>query len=407
MNTAKPAIYVLIAWIVTFFFTCAVQGAMSGTFSGSMGITGEWWVDGTTLHAEGEFTSDFNGDQIDFDLGSGGGAGGPQATGPGQVKTFHLTRSIGSATEGTGRLRIFSTSGGTVTTYVRATVTWEWTAGPDTDCKASVNITNPYGVPTWFRVQHSIDGELGRALLQPGQSWVQEWEVTCGGTFVLSYQPTGELELDGVWLYPDEEEPTPDEEAWEDGEPVNVGPPEEPAPQTPPPPTPEEANLPVKGKSPAEAWQPKPDPVDDTDLLDRPTYREGVDKVVKAVRDNTTAVTRKIDDLKDALTDDLGEIDEGAPEIPDVSLVMPTNNEAHLFPTAPPDFFEGTLGKQKSFGHTSSAITVNGFTFPGTTFTVNLEDYDTPIQWFRALCSVALWILFWFALTKITINMSK
>lgn len=182
------------------------------------------------------------------------------------------------------------------------------------DCKASVNITNPYGVPTWFRVQHSIDGELGRVLLQPGQAWVQEWEVTCGGNFVLAYQPQGNQELDGVWFYPEDEEAEPDEEAWEDGEPVEDGDPEEPAPETPPPPSPAQANLPQKSNSPTEAWQPAPDPVDTDDLLDRKTFREGVDKLVKAVRD-AAAVGQEISDKLGDPSDGAGEGPEAIPTL--------------------------------------------------------------------------------------------
>jgi len=279
----------------------------------------------------------------------------------------------------------------------------------ETDCKASVNITNPYGVPTWFKVNHSIDGELGRVLLQPGQVWAQEWEVSCGGEFYLAYQPAGEKQ-DDVWYVPENPEdpgdPSEEPEDWQNGTPVPDAPPEEPTPETPPPPSPQEADLPAKGKAPTEAWQPTPEPTEETDLLDRPTYRQGVDKIVKAVRDNTEAMKEKADELQDLLKQDLGDMDEDPPEV-DATLSMPHNNDNHLFPASPPTFFEGTAGIQKTITFTSPAITALGRTFPSKTLVVDLEEHDTTITYFRAFLSLILWVIYWAAITRITVNMSK
>lgn len=141
-----------------FFLLCAIAHAQtSGTFSGGMGLSGTWEITGTNLRAIGQFTSDYNGDQVAFDLGMGGGVSGPQATGPGQVKNFDLTVSIGSDTLGEGRLRIFSTNNGTVATYVRASATWEWnTAPPQYEVKVQIPMNTEPTRAIYFAMQNGV-----------------------------------------------------------------------------------------------------------------------------------------------------------------------------------------------------------------------------------------------------------
>jgi len=167
-----------------------------------------------------------------------------------------------------------------------STLHFAWTIPlVETDCKAKVDIKNPYAVPTYFKVNHTIDGELGRVLLQPGQAWTQEWTVTCGGTFTLSYQMQGD-KGDDIWFVPDPSTPA-NESGWtgSGAPPTEDGDPAAPAPTVPPPPSPKEAGLPSAGSSPGVPWKPRDPsaPGDTSNLLDRDTYREGVNKIKDSI----------------------------------------------------------------------------------------------------------------------------
>lgn len=374
----------------------------TGTFSGSMGITGTWSVVGDTLTVNGQFTSDYNGDQISFGIkrldGGSSDVSGPQATGPSQVHTFALSRSTVGAETNTARLRIFSTNNGTVSTYVRALVEFEWSAA-STDCQASVNVTNPYGVPTWFRVVHSIDGELGRVLLQPGQNWTTSWEVTCGGNFVLAYQPTGE-ETDDVWFIPenpeDPGEPSEDPSDWSPtGPPTDDQPPESPAPKPPAPPPPSEAGVPApkKDKGWLPPWKAREDNEDLSNLLDRDTYREGVENIIGSLSDegpvtvvedeNPTPTDERVADAKETV------VSFGA------ALITLREEVTDSLPSV-----SGSVSTSSTLSATLPSITLLGMTWPAQTWSYDFSDHSGAIGALRSLLLGVLGITYYFAFVR-------
>ncbi len=173
--------------------------ADTGTFAGGQGTNGTWTTDGTDLTVEGSYTSDYNGDQIVFEVPSGvGQVAGPQASGPGQVKNFILSFGVTGAS-GTFGFAIYSTDGGSVPAYKRTNIAGlSWTFEAPT-FKVTISLSNSRDVAVTYKLMQGAN-EIGSVVLQPNTGLIQTF-TTSNADPVNVLEQIPNLQQDGpVWV---------------------------------------------------------------------------------------------------------------------------------------------------------------------------------------------------------------
>jgi len=274
-----------------------------------------------------------------------------------------------------------------------------FTAAAGTNCTFSVNITNSSGVAVWYRAVHSVDGVLGTSLLQPGETWTQEWEVTCDGTGQVQYQPAsgqGNNNSDGVWFVPDEDTPpNPDDnpadpDQWDPATeeiPVeNVTPPVEQVTQTTTNPLPPARNVPRSAP-----WVQRPPNAETTNenLLDRDTFREGITKLTDLLQEDKSTAEIPID------TEPIDEPDAEGNTEPKTAAeyYAATSNVVDLIGTLTVTT-TGSMTEITSISATIPQITVMGATWPEYVWNFNIASQAVAIGIMRNLLACAITILF-------------
>lgn len=155
------------------------------------------------------------------------------------------------------------------------------------------------------------------------------------------------------------------------------------------------------GGSGGDSTEPRPDvwnPPQDTaneEILDKRTYREGVDKTVtelQRMRSKENEVLEAV--LGEGLTVDM----DPAVELPTVTDVGAVDGESLLtaenMATSFSDFFTGSLPSSSSI---SCSIPWAG---ASRAFTIDLSHASTVVGWFRSLLSCIVHFLFWFLLIR-------
>lgn len=281
----------------------------------------------------------------------------------------------------------------------------QFQSSADTDCVVVFPATkNTTGYPIHYRIVHSIDGTVATIIVQPGQSVPRaEYAVTCGGTYQIQYQVPDAgpgNNGDGTWTVIDGTDADPD--GWKPGTPIpDTGPDDEhPDPPMPENPTgPNDEPLPQAPKDPAPPWQGPTAPTVDDERLDKQTFKQGVDKVVAELQEQTKEL-KKLNKAPDA-------IPSGDPTIPDRPAVP--HPEEDLLPGGTvPNFFTGSLNTSTHEINVSlPSITALGRTYPAKILSIDLADYSAVIVPFRALLSGILWILFFILITRTATWSSK
>lgn len=161
-------------------------------------------------------------------------------------------------------------------------------------CKAIFPaVSNDTAYAIHYRLVHSIDGEVMVKKVAPGTMLPESTHtVTCGGTYRIEYQvPDQQGAGDGVWFLPDGEA-DPDGNGWKNPPGVETpdapeDQPDAPKPDAPDPKADDGKPLPPAPKPPAPPWDPNKPPTTDSERLDKATYREGVNKIVGELQEQT------------------------------------------------------------------------------------------------------------------------
>lgn len=259
--------------------------------------------------------------------------------------------------------------------------TYEFTGGANekrVTIKLPINRTD---FPIEYRLMQ--DGaQVGTVTLQPGQGLIQTFTVPGTSQVTVLARVEG-LYFDGdAWEVLDEA--VTEQQVGGGITPTDTGTP--PETELPSPTLPESSNPssnPIN--SPAtnntvnkNAYRPIWSPFsgqtagEQTDLLTIPAYREGIEKLLQ---------TKQVE-----AEDEEMEFPE-AEEFPEVDT-------SELIPEEAPNFFTGSIGTSTTINFSSPSFTVGGRTFPAMSKTIDLSDYDTAVSYFRALCSVVLWVIY-------------
>lgn len=132
MKTLKHYLAVLFWFLVGLFIVCGPARASSGTFTGGSGLGLTWTTTPTNLQITGVWSSQYNGDQIIFFYPSypsnGHDGGQAHSVGPQNTSTNY---DITGTTSGSVQIVLYSTNGGTVSTYTTDLGSLSWFYNPD------------------------------------------------------------------------------------------------------------------------------------------------------------------------------------------------------------------------------------------------------------------------------------
>lgn len=249
-------------------------------------------------------------------------------------------------------------------------------------------------------------------IVQPGESWDETHEVDeADGPFTPVIATRNEFS-DGVWLAVD----------LEDADPTPAGPAVPPSQEDPIPgestvvqnitnqtvnnvninnnPSP---NSPSNNDS--TPWvNPTPATVDN-ERLDKATYKQGVDKIETAIKQGTKDVVKEvkkqgedtveaIESLLDATAPSIGDVAAGP--LPDPVDPLPSPNVVAGEGAIPevPDFFTGTLSAETTI---TAELDMFGDTYD---WTLDLTDYDEPIEIVRGVLTTILFVMFFLLLVR-------
>jgi len=298
--------------------------------------------------------------------------------------TVSGTASFTTAVDGAGwsTIRLYRTSSVNSGVVVYADpVIIMFNPGPAPDKRVTIKIPiNKTAFPITYKLMQ--DGvEIGSVTLNPGQGLLQTFTVPSTSQVNVLTETSG-IGFDGsAWVVNEELVTTQAV-----GDPitptVNTTPPETDIPLPTLPESENPATNPIDNPATNSTantnkykpiWTPQAEqtPGEQTNLLTIEAYREGVEKLMTATVPTYT---------------------EGEDIPPDAVDTAVESFEGNIMASAAPSFFTGSPGGSSVISADLPSFSVLGKTWPAHTFSYDLSQHSAIISWFRAICSVCLWV---------------
>ncbi len=355
--------------------TCTVRGqgwSLSSSDGGSAGIT---------LVISGKTALETGGWRITFSAtGSGGKVGrGTNANLPAAVYFLGAAPAIFTA-DISGPVTFWAWAGDVAHAQYR---TYDPTVATQ---RVRVALHNNSDFPVTYKLMQ--DGEqIGTVTLQSRQGIIQEFDAPSSSEVVVMSEVEGIVKDGPIWVV-------------EEGAVTDLGPVKTITPHDADGPTPEPTDVPEpniprdtpsnnSGKGTWTVPSTNTDPANQTDLLTNKIYMQGADKI-------TSAVSK----ISDSLRGSSPVLNSEATTIQTDPVAFHSVTGSGLIPASAPTFFSGSIPSVSVVSATLPQFSVLGQTWPQKTWSFDLASYSASITWFRAVCSVALWLSWWLLLVR-------